>query len=891
MNDEDNIHGKELMPPRFSLRFFRWYCHPKLVDHIEGDLLEEYRTRFRWQGKRVADLKFILDVIFLFRPGIIRPAEGTQRLNTYGMYKSYIKIGWRNLVRNKGYSLINISGLAIGMTVAILNALWIWDEISFNRQFKNHDRIAHVAETGFKDNGIDRWTGTTMTYPLALSLMDKYNHHFKRITRGSNHVTRVLAAGETLISARGFYADANAPDLFSFSMVSGSRSGLEQPQSIMISASTAIALFADNDPIGRTLRLSNKSDVTVTGVFHDFPINNEFAAIKFVAPWSLYLTENKWIEERSLTDWRNHFMKIYVEIPEGQTFDAVLQQIKGALQFDPEDTESRDKSKQELYLYPMRDWHLHPPWLQTGSLEPVLMIRLVGAIGAFVLALACINFINLSTARAEKRSKEVGIRKTIGSFRRQLIVQFFSESFLVVGFAFVLAVLLAQLLIPGFNLLTEKAITLPWSSSWFWLAGLSIVLGTGLLAGGYPALYLSSFKPVQALKGTFRAGRMAAVPRKILVVFQFSISVILIIGTVVVYQQIQFAKERPVGYDREGLVMIQKRTSDFNKKYQVLRTGLKNTGAVIEVSESMGPMTEIYSGNNGWEWKGSGPAEDQNFSTLSVSHLHGRTVGWQFVQGADFDPDRIGDSSGLVINESALKKMGLEHPIGEPVRWVWWADKSRQLDYTIIGVVRDQVMDSPYAPTQPTMFYLKGLNGAPSWINIRLNPAVSASEALPKIEAVFKKIVPTAPFEYKFADEEYDRKFAREERVGNLATMFAVLAIFISCLGLLGLASYVAETRTKEIGVRKVLGASVTGLWRMMSRDFVWLVLTACILSAPLAYFMMSAWLDKFNYRTEVSVWVFVATAAGAITITLATISYQAIKAATMNPVNSLRSE
>lgn len=886
------------MPPRLLHRFFRWFCHPKLFDHIEGDLLEVYLRRCTERGKRTADWLFVIDVILLFRPGIIRPPEGSQRMNAYGMYKSYLTIGWRNLVRNKGYSLINVSGLAIGMMVAIFNGLWIWDEFSFNRQFENYDRIAQVAVVGIRAEAGDggTWLGTTMTYPLATELMEKYSQHFTYITRVSNEGAKILAAGETLITARGFYADLNAPDLFSLEMIKGTRKGLNDPHSILISASTAYSLFGTGDAMGQTVRINNKSDVIVTGVFSDFDQNNEFKNIQFIAPWSLYLLENKWIEQRAVNNWRNHFIKIYVEIPEDQTFAAVLDQVKGALHFDPADEDYAKKlSHEHLHLYPMSEWHLHPPWMNMGSLEPVLMIKLVGVIGAFVLALACINFINLSTARAEKRSKEVGIRKTIGSVRTQLIGQFFSESLLVVTGSFALALVLAYLLLPGFNLLAQKDISMPWTSGWFWLAGFSIVMITGTLAGGYPALYLSSFNPVQAIKGTFRAARMAALPRKVLVVFQFSISVVLIIGTVVMYEQVQYAKNRPVGYDRQGLLMIHKRTTDFNGKYEVLRTALKSTGVVDEVSESMGPATEIYSGNNGWDWKGKEAStdvdRDRSLATLSISHLHGKTMGWQFIMGRDFDINLANDSSGLVITEAAMKFMGLEHPVGEPVTWTWWEDKSRVLHYTIIGVIKDLVMDSPYAPAEPTVFYLKGLNGNPSWINIRINPGVSVSEALPKIESVFKKVIQAVPFEYKFADEEYALKFAREERVGNLASLFTILAIFISCLGLLGLAAYTAETRTKEIGIRKVLGATVAGLWRMMSRDFVWLVLIASVLSAPLAYYLMSRWLSNFIYRTEISVWLFVGTAFCAVIITLVTISYQAIKAATTNPVNCLRSE
>jgi putative ABC transport system permease protein len=539
----------------------------------------------------------------------------------------------------------------------------------------------------------------------------------------------------------------------------------------------------------------------------------------------------------------------------------------------------------------MSRWHLYPTYVGEGQFQPVLMLKLLGTIGAFVLVLACINFVNMSTARAEKRAKEVGIRKTIGSIRGQLIAQFFCESVLVVLFAFVVAIGLTVLALPAFSELSAKNIEMPWGHAWFWLASLGFVVLTGMLAGIYPALVLSSFKPVAALKGSFRIGRLASAPRKLLVVFQFSISVVLVVGTIVVYQQIQFAKDRPVGYDREGLITIRERSEDYSGKYSALRNELKNTGVVFEVSESMGPMTDIVSGNKGWEWKGMDPKVEFQFGTLAVSHLHGKTVGWHFVQGHDFDVNNIGDSSGLVINQAALRVMQLEDPIGEPVRWTWWADKNRMLDYKIIGVVEDMVMESPYAQAEPTVFYLKGLNGTPNTLNIKINPGATISDALPRIEAAFKKVLPGVPFYYNFVDEEYAKKFEREESIGNMASVFAALAIFISCLGLLGLASFIAETRTKEIGIRKVLGATVSGLWRMLSANFVLLVLIACLVGGMLSYVLMNQWLSKFPYRIDISVWVFVFTAFGAVVITLITISYQAIRAALVNPVNSLKTE
>jgi ABC-type antimicrobial peptide transport system permease subunit len=861
-------------------------------DYIEGDLMETYSRRLKKIGKSKADIQLIFDVLLLFRPGIIRPPDRYTHLNTYSMYKSYFKIGWRNLVRSKGYSLINIGGLAIGMTVAILNGLAIWHEFSFNKYFENYDRIAHVAETGIDQENGGRWLGTTMTYPLATELRDNHAEKFKRIVRTSWDANCILSSDETKISLRGLYADADAPEMFSFKMIKGSRAALTDTHAILISASAAKALFGTVDVVNQSVRMNNKTDLTVAGVYEDFPLNTSFYEKEFFVSWSLFLTENKWIEQRALTDWRNHFLKIYVEIPEGASFESVTSNVKSALKFDPADQERATREDKQLSLYPMSRWHLYPPPDRgQGGYEPMAMLKLIGTIGIFVLLLACINFMNLSTARSERRAKEVGIRKTIGSVRRQLIYQFFSESFLVVLFAFVVAIGLTSLFLPTFNDIATKNIAMPWTNMWFWLSGFAFIIITSVLAGSYPALYLSSFNPVKALKGTFRVGKFATVPRKVLVVVQFSISIILVIATIIVQQQIQFAKNRPVGYDRAGLIMIQKKSSDFYGKYDALRNELKNTGVVYEISESMGPVTEVASGNNGWDWKGRDPNIDESFATLSVSHLHGKTVGWQFIKGRDFDPAIPSDSSGIIINEAALKFMKLNDPIDELVSWTWWSDKSRVMNYKILGVIKDMVMESPYAPVEPTIFYVKGMNGNPNWINIKINPGSSVSDALSKIESVFKKVIPSVPFEYKFVDEEYARKFGKEERLATLGSIFAVLAIFISCLGLLGLASFVAEQRTKEIGIRKVLGASVANLWSMLSRDFVLLVIISCLVAIPIAYYLLNGWLQKFDYHTTISIWMLFGTVAGALTITLLTVSYQAVKAALMNPVTSLKSE
>ena len=877
------------IPPTLATRLLMFFLRDDLAEEVQGDLEEKFLETLKTKSVLRAQLNYWYQVVNYLRPFAIRKTQNIY-INDYAMFQSYIKIGWRNMMRNLGYTSINVGGLAVGMAVAILNGLWIWDELSFNKYYANYDHIAQLMIRGQDEKG--QWVGLTLTYPMATELIEHHSSHFKHIVRvgwGGG----ILSWGEKIISVQGISVDAGAPDMFTLKMKYGSRDGLQEAHSIMIAASVSKTLFGNEDPTNKVITVNNSIQKTIKGVYEDFPVNTKFADVKCFTPFASFLSSNPWIEKEGLNDWRNHFIQTYVEISPDESFESINEQIKNIIQIAPEDTE---KGKREAMLFPMSRWHLFPFDNGRGGTvnkEPVQMVWLVGSIGMFVLLLACVNFMNLSTARSERRAKEVGIRKTIGSARRQLIHQFFSESYIVVISAFVLAILLVVLTLPWFNDLAAKEMIMPWSSSLFWSFCLMFLLITGLLAGSYPAFYLSSFQPIKVLKGTFRAGRLASLPRRVLVVMQFTVSVALIICTVVVYQQIQFAKNRPVGYTREGLITMRMKTEEFNKNLNVLRTELKNTGAVEEMSAMMGSVTQLGSNNGGFGWTGQQPDQNQNFETLPVTAEHGRTIGWQFVQGRDFSIDHTEDSSALVINESAARQMGFENPIGEEVSWEWWRGGRPPLHYKIIGVIKDVVMDSPYDPIKPTLFYLKGHNGDVKWgsITIRIKPGLLASDALKTIESTFKKVIPSAPFEYKFVDEEYAIKFAAEERIGKLATFFGSLAIFISCLGLFGLSSFVAEQRTKEIGIRKVLGATVTNLWRMLSRDFVVLVILSCVVAVPIAYYFLEGWLQKYQYRIEISWWVFVIAGLGSVMITLATVSYQAIRAALMNPVNSLKEQ
>ena len=550
--------------------------------------------------------------------------------------------------------------------------------------------------------------------------------------------------------------------------------------------------------------------------------------------------------------------------------------------------ESREYNPQ-LMLLPMEDWYLRGNFengVQSGG--RIEYVWLFIWIGLFVLILACINFMNLSTARSEKRAREVGIRKTVGSSRQQIIGQFMGESLLTVALSYVLAVGIVLLSLGGFNHLTGKEIAFPWGAPVFWGASLAFIALTALLAGSYPALYLSSFQPVRVLKGTFRTGRLAALPRKILVVTQFTISVALIIGTLVIMKQIRYAKDRPMGYSTNGLIQIPVMSQDFTGKYDLLRNEFIRSGAAVSMASSSSPSTAIWSNRSGYTWDGKDPGFQEDFGWVEVSPEYVSTLGLEVIRGRDFSRDFPTDSLAVLINETAVKYLGVADPIGLQLR----ADEGDIPDptMTIIGVVKDMVMQSPYQPVKQTL-YLYDRFGDASYYYLKLNPEKSTADNLATVEAVFKQQFPNLPFQYEFVDEEYGKKFASEERVADLAMVFTILAILISCLGLFGLTSFVAERRTKEIGVRKIMGAKVSTIWMLLSRDFLQLVGIACLVAFPLAWWLMDGWIQKFTYRTNISWVLFLLAGIGALAITVITVSFQAVRAATQNPVKSLRTE
>jgi putative ABC transport system permease protein len=799
------------------------------------------------------------------------------------MFRNYLKTAWRSLCKNRLSSFINIGGLSIGMAVAMLIGCWIYNERSFDRQFSDYARIGQVWEMYPGKHGAQ----AMLPAPVGSELRAKFGSNFKNVFQSSRPQEHVLATGDKKLIKSGNFMEPEGLTVLTLPMLQGNHSGLNDPHSILLSASLAEALFADMDPVGKILTMDDTVALRVTGVYRDFPYNSTFREVTFLAPWELYATNDPETRNQRLS-WGDNNWYTYVQLADNTDFGTVSAKIKDVKRNnDPWiDSAGKNRNTMELFLHPMSRWHLYSDFSDGYNAGGrIKYVRLFGLIGALVLLLACINFMNLSTARSEKRAREVGIRKVVGSLRSQLIGQFFSESLMVTFFALAISLALLQLSMRFFNQLADTEMSIPWLSPVWWIACISFCLFTGLIAGSYPALYLSSFQPIKVLKGVFRVGRLASLPRKVLVVIQFTVSIAMIIGTIIVFRQVQYARNRPVGYDQSGLVTIQQHTKNIHDHFLAFRSDLLSTGTITEVAESVAPVMAAWNQNGGLTWSGHSQtaANDPDFCMKGVTQGFGKTVGLQITEGRDFRTGPDGsDARTMILNEAALKAVGWKDPIGKTVHW-------SNTDFTVIGVVKNVVMESPYEMPYPALYYMAPYTM--SYVTMKIDPRRSAHDVLRRIAPVFTKYNPAEPFDYKFVDEQYDAKFRDELRIGELAGFFTALAILISCLGLFGLASFVAEQRIREIGVRKVLGASIFNLWKLLSKDFILLTGLSILIAIPIAWWLLDQWLQAYAYRTTISWWIFAAAGAAALGITLLTVSLQAIKAATMNPVKSLRTE
>ena len=787
------------------------------------------------------------------------------------MFQNYLKIAWRNLFRNKGFSLTNLLGLTIGITCTILIFLWVRDELTYNKFQSNYGSIYKIKANRDFNNQV--FTDDNMVLPLAKTLKEKLPQIKNAVvtTHGGSHI---LNYGDAKLKKQGYTVSDHFFDLFSWKFIKGNAaSALPNPYAIVLTQSTATALFGNADPMNKIIRVDNEYDAKVTGVVADVPGNSSLQ-FDFINSFNY---DNEYLK-RNMSDWQNSSWDVYIQPTPGTNMSLLEKSITELkYQHDPD-----DKKISTYFAFPMSKWRLYSDFKDGKNIGGMIRyVKLFTIIALIILLIACVNFMNLSTARSEKRAKEVGVRKTLGSGKRQLILQFFFESMILALIAFALSLGIVYLLLPSFNMLVDKHLSLDLAQPIFWLGAVAIILITGIVAGSYPALYLSSFSPIKVLKGTFLAGKSAAVPRRILVVAQFVISILLISATIIVYQQIQHIKNRDIGYDPNNLLMIDA-TADTQKNFTVIKQELLNTGMISSVTRTLSPITDIWWRQPGPDYAGKPANQSIIISGETADVDFTKTMGIKILQGKDFS-GTPSDSSSMLLNKAAVDAMGLKDPIGMRM------SNGGHDPHTVIGVTDNVVMGSPFEPVDPMMVYFSP--DAANAISIRLKNSISPKNALTAMEPIFKRYNPSYPFEYKFVDEEFGKKFIAEELVNKLTNIFAGLAIFICCIGLAGLASFTIEKRIREIGIRKVLGASVQQVLLLISKEFLKLVLVAFVIAVPLTWWFMNNWLEKYTYRVNISIWLFGFVGVVVMLLTLIVVSLNTIRAAIANPVKSLRTE
>jgi putative ABC transport system permease protein len=784
------------------------------------------------------------------------------------MIKNYFKTAIRSLSKNKGYSFLNFFGLAIGVAFAGIIFLWVEDEMNYDSSFINKDRIFQVMTNQTYD-GVTR-TFPSTPGPLAPALVKELPGITNACRMGRNK--SLFSIDDKAVYETGYYADSSFFPMFKLDFQEGNSSdALKEIHSVVISDKMARQFFGSNTNIvGRNIKVDNKDNYKITGVFKDLPSNSTIQ-LDWISPFAIYASSRDWLKY-----WGAFAPRTFVQLSPTADFNSVNNQLAGFLH-------AKDNTVTTVpILFAMKDWHLRNNFVsgkQTGG--RIEFVRLFAVIAWIILIIACINFMNLATAQSGKRAREVGVRKVLGAARSGLVRQFIGEAMVMSVFSVLLGVLFMLLLLPFFNELVQKQMSLGLDNPVHIAALVFLALFCGLLAGSYPSLYLSSFNPVYVFKGIKLKSGNASMIRKSLVVFQFTISIALIICTILVYQQVQHIKTRDLGYDKGNLINMEV-VGNMQKDFTLLRQDLMNTGVVQNVA--LCNDESLYTSDNGtdYSWEGKDPKSVVLISYRAISPEYISTMGMHVLEGRDFRPDIKSDSSNVLVTESLAKLMGKGSAVGKIIR-------SGKRPCTIVGVVKDYVYGDMYGKPDPVIFFCN--TDEAGYLYIRHKEDARAEDVLGRISAVFKKDNPAYPFGYSFVDEDYDNLFKSEILIGNLSRIFAGLAILISCMGLFGLSAFTAEQRTKEIGIRKVLGANIPGIVSLLSKDFLKIVLVAIIIGSPLAFYFMNKWLQDFAYRIDIRWWVFALAGLSAVLIAFVTVSFQAIKAAVANPVSSLRSE
>ena len=790
------------------------------------------------------------------------------------MFKNYLKTAVRNLWKNKTFSLINIMGLALGLACSLLIMLWVNEEYKVDAFHKNGSRLFSVFEKQYHEGGVNAFHGG----PGIMA--DEMRRVLPEVQYATNHGWNELCtfeANNKIIKETGNHAGQDFFKMFSYPLLQGNaESALKTPSDIAISKKMAEDIFGSAaKAIGKTIRYQNRKDLKITAVFADVP-KNSTDRFDYMLNWQSFLEDYEWAK-----DWTNNGPTTYIMLRKGTNVQAFQNKITRFL--DNYNKEQTSHSYIRLGIQRFGDIYLHSNFDKSGQLSGgrIQYVQLFSIVAIFILLIACINFMNLTTARSVKRAREIGVRKVVGALRFALIKQFIGEAMLIVLVAVIISLALVVFILPQFNHLTAKEIVIPFNDSGFWWVIAGLIIITGVISGSYPALYLSSFRPVRVLKGTLKFSRSALWFRKGLVVFQFVLSIILIIGTIIVSRQVDFIQNTNLGYDRENLVYIPLE-GDLPGKYELFKNQAMKMPGIKAVTRMTDAPTALHNGTSGVNWEGKDPNTDVDFSYSTVGYDYIKTMHLELLQGRDFSKDFATDSAGYIVNESALKIIGYKDPVGKPLEF--WRKKGR-----IIGVLKDFHLNSLHEKIDPMVLRLNE-NIDYGTALVRTAPG-KTKEALTSLEKLCKGLNPKFPFTYQFSDEEYQKLYISEQLVSRLTSYFSFLGRFISCLGLLGLVLFTSEQRTPEFGIRKVLGASPASLFNLLSSEFLWLVLIALVIASPLAWLVMNKWLENYEYRVDVSWWMFVMAGVLAMLIALITISFQAIKSARANPVTSLRSE
>jgi len=785
------------------------------------------------------------------------------------MFKNYIKIAWRTLFRNKGFSITNLLGLTIGITCTLLIFLWVNDELAFDKFQPNYRSVYQVIANRNFNNQM--FTDRNMVFPMAPALEKAYPQ-IKNAVVTTYQEQHTITIGNTKLKKNGYTVSAHFFNVFPWKFIKGNpATALNDAYAVVLTQSAAKTFFGDEDPINKTFKIDDDYTVKVSAVVADPPGNSTFQ-FDYINTFN-YSSE---YIKRVSDEWQNSSWNIFLQVAPG----ANMAQLDKDINILKKSHDQHDQVS-TYFTFPMSKWHLYSDFKDgknTGGM--IEYVRLFSIIAVIILLIACINFMNLSTARSEKRAKEVGIRKTLGSAKKQLIIQFFFESMILALIALVFSIIAVLLLLPAFNTLVSKNLTLDFSQPVMWASMLVIVIFTGAIAGSYPALYLSSFSPIKVLKGTFLAGKSAVLPRRILVVAQFVISILLISATIIVYQQIQHVKNRNIGYNPNNLIMVPS-TETKDKNFTAIKNDLVKSGMVDAVTRTMSPITQIWWRSGSPDWAGKPANTDIIFTGQRADVDFTKTMGIKMLEGHDFSGLPV-DSSSLILNKAAVETMKLKNPVGMQMKY-------GRRNYTVIGVMDNVVMESPYSPVDPLMVYYDGYGS--NFESIRLRQGIDPKKALPMLEATYKKYDAASLFEYQFVDQEFGKKFLAEELISKITNIFAGLAIFICCIGLAGLASFTIEKRIREIGIRKVLGATVQQLLMLISKEFLKLVLVAFVIAVPVSWWLMSNWLDKYTYHINITIWLFAAVGVLILLLTLVVVSLNTFRAAMANPVKSLRTE